>query len=679
VGTLRRLFAGPGDQLTRVWFDGFVDSIGNVNPEVRWGFDQRGRLKADTAFTGTLARATSHAYDAFERPNATTDPLGMWSVRYETSRGYLDTLITPFGDTIRYVFDAQSRAKGPFIAGGGPLEDRVPLWNDAGALSRVTHTVWTGTNWVAGKYDRHNFFDKGGPPLVPTWSEQHGAGTPTVSIEDSLRHDGWERITAIVTRLNGSTVIQRDTFAFDRVGNLHTTAGAETYDPVTNRLLSRSTPAGIRHYRYDRAGNLTRDSLADGTQTWAFGYDALNRTRSARRNGVLIVRYAYDVFGQRIVKRVYSSASGGTVAYTRFVYRRGHVAFETDSAGNLGLRYTWGPGTDNLMAVRDAAGNHFYASTDPLGSIRGLVKRDGTWVMSQRFGAYGALIGKDSAGSGPGFLLRYAWTGRELDTETGLYFFRSRYYDPSARRFVQEDAIGYGGSLNLYAYGDGNPTNGRDPDGLKMDDMVYAGDGLFGPRPSRGGAGGGNGVDWDGNGIDDFEEFADDVWASQRSGLSLAELDYYRGIGATSVQIGVRSGNITTIVAEVAIPHEGDPFVAGPTIRRRDPALHYAGGRPPDPLGEYIFAVTTKFAGHPASVSGAGITQRGAVLEGTWYRTTPTIFGQRYTMYQGYWNGYKVHGDITVSAAVLGRTAFWGYVFPGWMPGSWEPIWLGMY
>src|SRR5574341_1084639 len=85
-----------------------------------------------------------------------------------------------------------------------------------------------------------------------------------------------------------------------------------------------------------------------------------------------------------------------------------------------------------------------------------------------------ALIGKDSAGSGPGFVLRYAWTGRELDTETGLYFFRSRYYDPGARRFVQEDVAGYGGGSNLYAYGSGNPTNGRDPDGMSKSDLFYS-------------------------------------------------------------------------------------------------------------------------------------------------------------------------------------------------------------
>ena len=33
-------------------------------------------------------------------------------------------------------------------------------------------------------------------------------------------------------------------------------------------------------------------------------------------------------------------------------------------------------------------------------------------------------------------------------------------------RFIQEDPAGWAGGPNLYAYGDGDPTTGRDPDGL---------------------------------------------------------------------------------------------------------------------------------------------------------------------------------------------------------------------
>ena len=60
--------------------------------------------------------------------------------------------------------------------------------------------------------------------------------------------------------------------------------------------------------------------------------------------------------------------------------------------------------------------------------------------------------------------LRY--TGREWDPETSLYYYRARYYDPQAGRFVDEDPLGFGGGINFYAYVRGNPINRIDPRGL---------------------------------------------------------------------------------------------------------------------------------------------------------------------------------------------------------------------
>jgi RHS repeat-associated protein len=177
---------------------------------------------------------------------------------------------------------------------------------------------------------------------------------------------------------------------------------------------------------------------------------------------------------RRIAKRVYSSATGGTVAYTRFVYHGSQVAFETDSAGTIGLRYTWGLEVDDLVGVCTAPcnteANHYYVTVDQLRNVREVTRRDGTWLLSRRFGPYGAQIEEAGAVS---FELRYRWTGREYDAETGLYFFRSRYYDVAARRFVQEDPVGYLGGRSLYQYGEGNPLSGRDPDGLRMNNDVY--------------------------------------------------------------------------------------------------------------------------------------------------------------------------------------------------------------
>jgi RHS repeat-associated protein len=59
-----------------------------------------------------------------------------------------------------------------------------------------------------------------------------------------------------------------------------------------------------------------------------------------------------------------------------------------------------------------------------------------------------------------------AFTGREWDPETGLYYYRARYYDPKLGRFVSEDPIKFLGGANFYAYVENSPTTRRDPSGL---------------------------------------------------------------------------------------------------------------------------------------------------------------------------------------------------------------------
>jgi RHS repeat-associated protein len=56
---------------------------------------------------------------------------------------------------------------------------------------------------------------------------------------------------------------------------------------------------------------------------------------------------------------------------------------------------------------------------------------------------------------------------RESDTETGLYYYRARYYDPTAGRFTSEDPIGFNsGQGNFYAYVGNSPVRNVDPFGL---------------------------------------------------------------------------------------------------------------------------------------------------------------------------------------------------------------------
>src|SRR5690606_16366872 len=99
----------------------------------------------------------------------------------------------------------------------------------------------------------------------------------------------------------------------------------------------------------------------------------------------------------------------------------------------------------------------------------------GAVVERYEYDDYGAPQIMDPAGSPRSSSVASIWhlfNGRRYDTETGLYYYRTRYMDPAAGRFTTRDTIGiWGDPFNLgngYAYVGNNPWTWVDPWGLDV-------------------------------------------------------------------------------------------------------------------------------------------------------------------------------------------------------------------
>src|SRR5438105_2734661 len=97
-----------------------------------------------------------------------------------------------------------------------------------------------------------------------------------------------------------------------------------------------------------------------------------------------------------------------------------------------------------------------------MGSIRDITDNTGAVQDHINYDGFGSVTSESNATFGD----RYKYTGRELDSETGLQFNRARYYDPKAGRWISQDPIGFwGGDANLYRYVGNSPTRYSDPSG----------------------------------------------------------------------------------------------------------------------------------------------------------------------------------------------------------------------
>ena len=143
------------------------------------------------------------------------------------------------------------------------------------------------------------------------------------------------------------------------------------------------------------------------------------------------------------------------------------------------LSFTTGPRTVitylygvNGITGFTIAGIPFYYRKNIQDDITHIFDNDGILKAEYIYDAWGNCdVVLDVDGIGTLNAVRYR--SYYLDNETGLYYLKSRYYDPETGRFISMDGIGYlepgrVNGLNLYSYCGNNPVMFVDTEGSKF-------------------------------------------------------------------------------------------------------------------------------------------------------------------------------------------------------------------
>jgi RHS repeat-associated protein len=217
---------------------------------------------------------------------------------------------------------------------------------------------------------------------------------------------------------------------------------------TSNELTS--TPSTT--YTYDSNGN-TQTKVV-GSNTTSYTWDFENHLSSVTLPGSGgAVTFKYDPFGRRI----YKSSSTGTSIYA---YDGDNLIEETNASGAVVARYTQTQNIDEPLAMLRGGATSFYHA-DGLGSVTSVSNGAGSLAQTYAYDSFGKLTSSSGSLTNP-----FQYTARESDTETNLHFYRARYYDPNAGRFISEDPISFTGGINLYRYVKNKPVNSVDPFGL---------------------------------------------------------------------------------------------------------------------------------------------------------------------------------------------------------------------
>ncbi|MFD3158372.1 RHS repeat-associated core domain-containing protein [Haloimpatiens sp. FM7330] len=257
----------------------------------------------------------------------------------------------------------------------------------------------------------------------------------------------------------GGNITSKKEYAYkDTEGPLGSSTKTYTYEYGDANWKDKLTKITIDGQAYsiqsDSIGNLTSDGVY--TYSWQQG----RQLKSINGNGKSL-NFKYNDKGIRTEKTVNGVTTKYHLVGTQVTY---------EDNGTDKIYYTY-DGNSRLISF-NYKGKEYYYIRNTQGDIIGLYDSTGTKVVTYTYDSWGKHISiVDNTQDKVGEKNPYRYRGYRYDSETGLYYLNSRYYNPDWGRFINADGIvGQTGELlghNLFAYCKNNVVNMSDDSGYR--------------------------------------------------------------------------------------------------------------------------------------------------------------------------------------------------------------------
>jgi RHS repeat-associated protein len=254
-----------------------------------------------------------------------------------------------------------------------------------------------------------------------------------------------------------------EAFAYDATGNITRMQAQEKEGGTEETLVygtgNRLLQKGRTRYEYNPEGHLIRridDFDNNGTIVWLYEWDALDRLKSIKRPDGELWNYKYDALGRRIKKVAPQKSSSKT---TQFVWDQ-HLIINEGAEQQSAFIYD-DSSFKPLLLIRNS--KIYTIINDNIGTPQEMLDNNGKFVWNRNVNVWGNKSDRDRSSGLVNCEIQFQ--GQWEDLESGLFYNRFRYYDPSVGRYISSDPIGIAGGLNAYSYSK-NPINWIDPFGL---------------------------------------------------------------------------------------------------------------------------------------------------------------------------------------------------------------------